>query len=178
MNHKLTGEYKDIILVPMNFEDSESFRQLRNREENRKWFVYNNEITMEAQIKWFENYLDKAGEYMFSAYHKAQPNKFIGAVSIYDENKDSKQAEFGRIIVDKQLISEKGVGFMITYCVCKIAFNQIQLKKVKLEVYEDNLPAIKMYEKVGFSKVSTIKINDRNLIIMELLKDDFIKQNN
>lgn len=171
MKHNLSNSYDEIILKPMTEKESELFRVLRNRDENRNKFLYSEPISKESQIKWFENYLERDEEYMFSAYHRDNPEQFIGAVSIY--NIKNGRGEFGRIIVDKQQIAKKGIGVMIAKCVCQIAFKQLALQSLVLEVFSDNIAAIKTYEKVGFKKTSEIDNDNQLLFGMELLKEEF-----
>lgn len=173
MNHDLTHSFMDIVLKPMTKDDSEAYRIVRNREENRKWFTYSEIISSEEQDKWFNKYLENREDYMFSAFHIDNPDRFIGAVSLYNIDSSKKEAEFGRILVDKSQLNIKGIGFMIAYCVCHIGFYQLLLSKIKLEVFSDNIPAIKTYEKVGFHKTEEIVNNGRVLFKMELLRDDF-----
>lgn len=174
MKHNYSDCYRDIILHPMTHEDSEDYRILRNREENRKWFANTEIISSEMQSIWYQNYLNKEGNYMFAAFHTNHPEMFIGAVSIYDICQEEKQAEFGRIIVDKTKILMNGIGYQIAVCACKIGFHHINLEKLHLEVFSDNIPAIKTYEKIGFNEKHQTEKDGKTLIYMELDREKFL----
>ena len=61
----------------MTMQDSESYRILRNKPEIRKWFYSNSVISADEQRLWFENYLHKDNEIMFSIIYR---NFFAGGV--------------------------------------------------------------------------------------------------
>lgn len=44
----------------------------------------------------------------------------------------------------------KGFGYKACYALCEFAFNELNLEKVYLFTFSDNIPANKLYEKIGF----------------------------
>ena len=57
---------------------------------------------------------------------------------------------------------------------CTFAFDVLKLEKITLDVFAFNPRAIRTYEKAGF--VKTGYIEDDDLILMELTKENFIRQ--
>jgi len=51
--------------------------------------------------------------------------------------------------------SGKGFGYEASKLLINFAFNELKLKEINLSVYEDNIPAIKLYKKLGFKKTKT-----------------------
>ena len=149
MFHKFEGKYDKIILEPLKKEDIEDLRLLRNKKENRECFIYQKEISKEEQEKWFEKYLEKETDIMFVVSLK-EDKRPIGYVALYDIDNEKKTCEFGRIIVDKTKVLEKGIGAQITKCCCDIGFEKLGMNMIYLEVFSDNIPALKTYLKVGF----------------------------
>ena len=167
MLHSLSGEYNRVILKPFTVADCEKMRNLRNR--NRKWFVYSKEICMEDQKVWFEEYQRSSNNVMFSVFHK-KSGLWIGAVSLY--NIYAQQAEFGRLLIDKDVVNEKKLGLDTTICACQIGFGQLNLLCIKLEVFTNNIAAIRTYENSGFIRIGNLVIEDgREMILMELTQD-------
>lgn len=148
MKHNYNTLYNRVILQPMSVKDSELYRQLRNQNDIRIWFENSCIIEQDMQIEWYNKYLTKFGEYMFSIYNLYE--EFIGGVSIYNLNEKGHYAEFGRLIVDKSKVTEKGMGLDATIAVLNIAKTQLLLNKLQLEVYENNHAAISTYRKAGF----------------------------
>lgn len=71
-----------------------------------------------------------------------------GAVSIY-EIKDGC-AEFGRLLIDRDAAGRGGLGVDATRAACKLAFEQLGVEQIALEVYCDNPAAQITYLKAGF----------------------------
>lgn len=93
---------------------------------------------------------------MFSVSEVNRPNIFIGAVALYNFNIERKTCEFGRIIVDHNNTYEEGLGLEATICACKIGFEYFEFQNVFLEVFRENIAAIKTYQKAGFIACSEI----------------------
>lgn len=165
MYHEYSMLLNPVQLRPLSAEESEKMRILRNN--NRKWFVYSNEIASDEQLIWYKNYLNKPDDYMFSALY-IPTNTWIGAAGIY--NVAHQQAEFGRLLVDKSATEIKGLGVYITRAVCKIGFEVLNLNRIQLEVYEDNLAAIKTYTRAGFTCYGRHQDEcGRSMLLMEIL---------
>lgn len=140
-----------IFLKILNLEDSEKYRILRNREENRKWFFTDVIISKENQEKWFWQYYAADDEYMFSIYEKAS-EKYIGAVAIYHIDFQNRKAEIGRIIVDKSIAGGKGYGKEAIQCIVKWGTEQLGISVFYAQIYENNLPSIKTFLGCDFKK--------------------------
>ena len=170
MTHNFQNEFEDIVLKPLEQKNIENLRNLRNKEENRKCFIYQKEITKEEQENWYKKYSEKEEDVMFSAFLKEDVEYPVGFAALYDIDKNSKKCEFGRIIVDKNKVTKKGIGYQITKCLCDIGFQDLGLDMIYLEVFSDNIPALKTYLKVGFVEKNRYKKEDREIIYMELYK--------
>lgn len=169
MLHNLIKKFQNILLKPLLKEEIEILRILRNKEGNRKCFIYQREISKEEQEKWYQKYLEKEDDVMFAAYLDNIETP-VGYVALYDIDKDNKSCEFGRILVDKDKVKEKGIGYLITRCCCNIAVEELGMERIYLEVFSDNIPAIKTYLKAGFEEKKKYVKDDREIIYMEYLK--------
>lgn len=169
MIHNYRDDFNHIKLEPLTEDLIEKMRILRNK--NRECFIFSNIITEEEQKVWFMNYQSTIGDIMFSIIRKYD-NKFIGALGLY--NLIDKEAEFGRLMLDKEIIKEKGYGYEAVICTCKIGFEQLNLERIVLEVFEDNLPAYKTYLKAGFNIYNSIKLdNFKTLNYMDMTKKEY-----
>ncbi|WP_407306652.1 GNAT family N-acetyltransferase [Desulfosporosinus sp. SB140] len=168
MNHRLTKCFGRVILRPLAEKDVELLRLLRNRE--RKWFIYSEEIDQKTQQLWFKKYLKTEDDYMFSVSEVKRPDLIIGMVGLYNFNNMEKTCEFGRIVIDQDTRTEKGLGFDTTVCACKIGFEILGMQRIILEVFMDNIRAMKTYQKTGF--ITYAKVN--GMLKMELITDKFI----
>ena len=166
-NYAICGER--IRLSPLSEDDAERLRILRNRNSCR--FIDSAEISADAQLKWYQKYIVKPCDYMFSAVYKAT-NQWIGAVGLYNVDTVCCEAEFGRLVVDKEAAGIGGLGVDVTRAVCQIGFEQLGLRCIILEVYSNNIPAIKTYQRSGFTEVgSRCDNNGKKLLLMEIRKE-------
>lgn len=168
MEHTISMDYKRISLRPLKEEEIEDARVLRNN--NLSGFMNNREITPEAQKIWFSKYLSLPGEIMFSVFH-AKSGRWIGTAALFAIDAQNAQAECGRFIIDKSRTDEKGLGCEAVEAVCKIGFEELCLERLYLSVYEDNIPAVKTYERAGFFEYGVSEdFYGRKLLLMERKK--------
>ena len=174
MKHEFTIFKNGYILKPLELEDIESLRVLRNKDKNRICFLYNEVISEEQQKEWYKRYLEKPEDYMFSIFKEDEACDFLGSAAIYNFNHEYNSAEFGRIVLDKTKLKESGLGTLVTSEVCNFAFNEFNLSQVILEVFEDNVAALKIYKKVGFEVISNSIHGNRTLLKMSLANKNTI----
>ncbi len=156
MKHDYSYTAEEISLRPLSSEDSEKYRQLRNREDNRSWFKTDAFITADMQKQWYQKYLLKPSEYMF-AIVKNDTKEFLGAVGLYDIDSEKKSAEIGRIIVDRYKAGGKGYASVALEIACSIGEKQLGLQRIYAEIYADNAASLKSFYKTGFEKADTVK---------------------
>ena len=140
--HKFEFHFKRIILKPLEKDDIENLRVLRNKVS--RFFLDNSIITAENQEKWYRHYLQKDNDFMFKVVKRDNPNIFVGAVAIYDIADDYSTAEVGRIMVDKNKAPEKGIGTEVTKAACFFAFDVLKIKELKSEVLKSNMRALEV----------------------------------
>lgn len=165
MDHTYAISHGRIRLGPLLQEEIEDARMLRN--ENRTGFMDNRMITPEAQKTWFSRYLEHPSEIMFSVY-RADSGRWIGTAALFSIDREHASAECGRFMIDKVRAQEKGMGREAVEAVCRIGFETMKLERVYLSVYEDNIPAVKTYQRAGFREygVSWDPVG-RKLLLME-----------
>ncbi len=166
MDHTFSISGDGIVITPMTAPESELYRRLRNRPEVRECLFTHDEIGEKAQAEWFSRYLRKPGDYMFTV--RSEDGTFLGGCALYDEQ--NGRAEFGRIIINRNAAGRGGIGCITLSLVCKLAKEQMGLHKIILDLYEDNIPARKTYERAGFVKTEakpSEKEPDRMILYME-----------
>ncbi len=168
MKHSFSVTLDNIELRPLEIGEIEQMRILRNQ--TRQCFIYSGEISKIAQSAWYEKYLSAPGDYMFSIYYQQQ---WIGAVALY--NIANGEAEFGRLVIDRTKADRGGLGVQATRAACRFGFEELDLIRIYLEVFEDNLAARKTYERAGFHYTErTIEKSGRHMAEMELLREDLV----
>ena len=98
---------------------------------------------------------------MFSIY--SQKGQFLGGAALYDITETS--AEFGRILIDRSAAGKSGTGCQVLLLLCRLARETLGLSSLHLEVIQDNLPALKTYEKAGFHTKKSYPSSDGSRIL-------------
>lgn len=151
MRHNYSFEFGRITLLPLEEEDIELLRVLRNQE--RAFFTNSDEITVEGQKKWYKSYLKKKDDIMFKVVKTEKKDEFIGAIAVYDIDYEKGTAEVGRTMIDKVKAPEKGIGTDATRAVCLFTFDVLKIQKIVGVVLKSNERIIKVDSRVGFKIV-------------------------
>lgn len=162
MEHQYHAFQEKVSLVPMDLESSEKYRIVRNHEENRKWFLSEEKISLRSQREWFQKYLLAENEYMFSILDESKI--FIGGCGLYGIDKDRGKGEFGRIAIEPER-KFAGYGYLATVAAVRIAKEELGLKELLLEVKRNNISAQKMYMKAGFQYCISGKKNMKDIMM-------------
>ena len=113
-----------IYLTAIGEQDTDRVIAWRNKSFVRKWFLYREEFTREGQ-------------------------RPIGSVYLRDIDRESKKAEFGIFIGEKEWLG-RGIGEEAAKLILEYGFEELELHKIKLRVLADNKRAIASYRKAGF----------------------------
>lgn len=113
----------------------------------------------------------------------SEENNILGEVVLMDIDDEYRSCCFRIAIFNKENFN-KGIGYKATREVLKVAFIEMNLHRVELEVFDYNTRAKAMYEKAGFKeegiKRDALYINNEfhNVYIMSILRNEFMEGNN
>ncbi|WP_315120606.1 GNAT family protein [uncultured Clostridium sp.] len=105
-------------------------------------------ITLEDEEKWVESLSSTKDEYSF-AIETLEDSKYIGGCGINSIDWKNSVAVIGIFIGDKDYWG-KGYGTDAIRILVKFIFEQMNLNKIKLNVFSFNERAMKSYKKCGF----------------------------
>lgn len=148
MLHSYTFQHNSVVLRPLEEKDIEELRVLRNK--NQEFFLNSLQITPEQQKGWFRHYLEKDDDVMFAVELAEKPGEFIGAIAIYNIDRNTGTAECGRTVIDKEKAPIKGIGTEVTASVCHVAFSQMGIRKIVGEILKSNERIMKVDKRAGF----------------------------
>lgn len=172
MKHSFIIQSGDVLLTPINEDDIELMRGWRNSPHNSTSFLMTSYIDAGQQRAWYQRYLNKPDDIMFIVNDLSGYNSRIGMVGLYDINMEVGTAEFGRLLIGERFARGRGLGRLITFMICDFAFNQFNLKEIKLEVFSENKIAFGIYETVGFKMVRRYFLDGKEVIKMVLVKEN------
>lgn len=169
MRHNYTIELERILLKPLTWEDIEKLRILRNRE--REFFLDSKEISEEQQRKWYDRYLLKDNDIMFSIVRKSDSSIFCGSIALYDIDKRKGLCEVGRTLVDKDICSDKGIGLEATSGACRFAFEVLGMQKIQTQILKTNERSLRLHQRAGFH---TIDCSDAQFYLVEITRENVL----
>ena len=122
-----------------------------NDSENNAFLHYNLPLNFEDTRKWFLQNKNNKSRCDMTILYDNIPVGVIGIINIKD-----KKGEYYITLGDNNY-RRKGISFDATKLILEIAFTKLNLEKVWLCVDEENIPAVKLYEKAGFKLEGTLR---------------------
>jgi len=162
-----------IRLRALEKEDLPNFVEWLNDPEVRENLFANHPMSMAEEEQWFENMLKQPRyERPLCIEVKIEDGwHLIGNLSLMDISNTNRNAELGIMIGDKSHWNQ-GYGTEAIRLLIDHAFNQLNLHRVFLRVYDTNPRGIRCYEKVGFQHEGTQReaiYKDGNYIDMHMM---------
>ena len=168
-----------VKLRKLKESDTEHIVKWRNSTEVKKNLYSQDELTAQQHLNYFHNVVQKGkcSQYIISVENDKDTFD-IGTTFIKNIDHDNSKGEFGIFIGEKKGRG-KGYAKHAVSEMLKIAFNELNLNRVYLYVYADNVAAIKSYISAGFSQEGILREDhNRNgifvdIIVMGILKSEF-----
>jgi len=158
------GEVDLCNYVNLNENDKILALSMRNHPEINKWMHNQDSIPNATHCEFIKSLENKIDQRYFLVKQK---NNIIGSINFSEINLYNS-VEFG--IYTNPFLQLKGAGRLLESAASQYAFIELDVKKIKLEVFSDNERAIHFYNKCGFELVDTKKVNHQNIMCMEKMK--------
>ena len=165
----------DISLKLLTSDDLELVRNWRNSPEVSSYMYTESHITEDQQIAWFDNITQLENcKYWIIEFD----NRKVGLVFITDISSILSSCYWAFYLGDTS-IRGAGIGAKVEYNILEYVFNQLNLNKLRCEVFVTNDKVIKMHEKFGFRREAyyrehCIKNNQKlDVVGLALLKSDW-----
>ena len=136
----------NVTIRPITYNDTDNIVRWRNSDFVNRRFLYRAQFTPESHNSWMKTMVETKKVYQFII---SCDGKDVGSTYLRDVDMKNRKAEYGVFIGEKDYLG-KGVGQAATKLILKFAFEELKLHKVFLRVLNDNIGAIKSYEKSGF----------------------------
>ncbi len=138
----------DIKLNTLTENDIELVRTWRNSKDVAKYMYTENKITSEQQKKWFDSIQNRKDcKYWIIEYD----GRKIGLANLIDINQALQSCSWAFYLGDSS-IRGAGIGSKVEYNVLTFVFDELNLNKLRCEVFVENEKVIKMHEKFGFRR--------------------------
>lgn len=120
-------------------------------------------VTEEGELNWIRMNLENKTP-VFSMIEKSS-GKFIGNIELMDVH--DEEAELGITITAS--MQDKGYGTESVPAIVDYGMKELNLKRIFLKVFPDNLRAIHVYEKCGFREYGR---TEEDVLMEIMIKDD------
>ncbi len=170
-----------ITLRMMTVDDTDDVIRWRNSEAVSSHFIYRKPLTREDHLNWIKNGVE-TGKVVQFIIVETETQKSLGSVYMRDIDHTHQKAEFG-IFIGEDIARGKGYGTIATSLILKYAFEELNLNKVMLRVFADNLSAIACYKKAGFVEEGCFREDvwidgkPHDIVFMGILKSEWGKIN-
>ncbi|HOU98298.1 MAG TPA: UDP-4-amino-4,6-dideoxy-N-acetyl-beta-L-altrosamine N-acetyltransferase [Bacteroidales bacterium] len=139
---------EDIKLQELTEQHLELVRNWRNSIEVSQYMYTDEIISKEQQIAWFKKVSSNPSyKYWIISYNE----KYLGVANLYDINKNLSSCYWAFYLGDTS-IRGAGIGAKVEFNVLKYVFEELNLNKLRCEVFVFNDMVIKMHEKFGFRR--------------------------
>jgi len=136
-------------------EDLPTFVRWFNDPEVRQYLMMYEPMSMAKEERWFEEMLERKNDFVFAI--EAQIGEQwvpIGNVGLHRIDWKNRTAVFGIALGEKAYWGQ-GFGTDATRTMLRFAFEELNLHRVELEVFDFNSRAMRSYEKAGFRHEGT-----------------------
>ncbi len=124
-----------------------------NDETNNKYLHYDLPLREDKTLVWFRNIKDRDDRADYTIIFDGEPAGLIGLLNIDQKN---KKAEY-YICLGGNQFRGKGIAQTATALLINTAYHDFCLKKIYLYTETGNIPAQKLFEKIGFDREGLLK---------------------
>lgn len=169
---------KKLRLRAIEHSDLPLLVQWRNDPEIYNNFYEHEPLSLAMQQKWFEKYLQRSDEkfWIVETIDELRP---IGTIALVDIDLRNRKAEIGRVLVASKEDRKNGFGRELLHLASRYSFNHLNLNRIYLEVFSDNVAAVEFYKKFGFTWEGCFRSHIysqgsyRDVLVLSMLKDEY-----
>jgi RimJ/RimL family protein N-acetyltransferase len=170
-----------VYLSALTNNDSEQLFKWINNSELVLFNSFYKPVHEPSHDKWFKSIVEKENFIIFGI-RLADDNKLIGSCQLLNIHPIFRSAEI-QIRIGETAELSRGYGSEAVHKLLEYGFIHLNLHRIYLHVFADNIRAIKAYEKAGFAKeglqrqAAFIGGNYKDILMMGILKDEFHARN-
>jgi len=150
---ELLDSTNKLKLIPISESDTDNIIKWRNSNLVKQNLFGSDDVTPEIHLNWLSEYVMKGKCCQFIIHAEGTP---VGTVFLKNIDYDNSKAEFG-IFIGESTAHGKGYGTIAAKLITDFAFQELELNKIYLSVFNDNKGAIRSYEKVGFREEGILR---------------------
>jgi RimJ/RimL family protein N-acetyltransferase len=171
-----------IYLRPVNEDDLSGnyMRWLNDKEVTRFMAFGNSPITLGSM----KDYLNKLrnDNNLLLAVIMADGDQHVGNIRIGPIDEYNKRSDIGIMIGDRSVLG-KGIAASAMRLALNYSFNALNLRRITLGVFSENIKAIKLFESLGFAREGCLRSHSlcngvyQDVLLYGLMAEEFKKRN-
>ena len=150
-----TLQNKDIILQPLTVADSGSYYQLYDM-----LYAVDSPFLQNETAEGFTSRIINACNFIWSIRLKTDPKTIIGDCALHDLDEKLQEIEIGGSLFPGH--QGKNIMYQAFELILEFVKNELKLRAIIGKTTSQNIPAIKLVQKLGFSIIHT---NDAEVIL-------------
>ncbi|MCQ6522134.1 MULTISPECIES: GNAT family N-acetyltransferase [Bacillus] len=149
---------RSIKVVKLETFNKSDFKQLMGWIDSEAFLIQwsGNAFTYPLNEQQLENYIESSNTLAFKVIDE-ESKKVVGHISLGQIDNINKSARVGKVLVGDTKMRGRSIGKHMMKAVLHIAFEELKLHRVTLDVYDFNTSAISCYEKIGFVKEGLLR---------------------
>lgn len=124
-----------------------------NDDKNNKFLHYDLPLREDKTLEWYKTLTHKKNRADYTVVCDGEP---VGIIGLLDIDQKNKKAEY-YICIGEQKVKGLGVAQKATDILIRISEQEFSLNKIYLFTEIENIPAQKLFEKMGFQKEGLLK---------------------
>lgn len=129
------------------------------RDKANIWFPAQFRVTLKGTKKWAkEQLINKKDRILFFFKVKDERKPFAHA-GLYRFNYENQSCEIDNVIRGEEPKNTKGAMTVGLKTLIDWSFRHLRIKDLYLKVFSDNVRAIKLYERLGFSEINRVPLS-------------------
>ncbi len=177
-------------MIELKYFERSDFRQLIDWIDTPQFLLqwggtaFEYPLTENQLDKYKENANGNKSETLIYKIIDKETGNTIGHISLGKIDRRNKSARVGKVLIGDKNSRGKGIGQQMIKEVLIIAFEELQLHRVSLGVFDFNSSAIACYEKAGFIKEGLLRETGKNgeeywsFWEMSILENEWLQINN
>ena len=129
-----------------------------NDSENNRYLHYILPLEREKTEKWYEGLRNRADRYDATILSDDIP---VGLIGLLNVDRLNRKAEYYILVGDRKQ-KGKGIATRASELILRYGFTQLGLNRIYLYTEVGNIPAQKLFEKIGFIKEGTLRSDVRS----------------
>jgi RimJ/RimL family protein N-acetyltransferase len=173
-----------VQLEPVKREYIESYLKWLNDPEIIQYLSIFIPLTRMMEEDWIDNLKNRKDTLVFAIITSEENDKkkLIGNCGLHDIDWKNRHCAVGIMIGEKEYHG-KGYGTEAMELLIKYGFEEVNLNRIQLHVYDFNIRAIKSYTKIGFVEEGRMrqamfkKGEYHDMVLMSILHEEWLNNN-